>query len=339
MTLILAILSIFLTLLSAVWSSTLVPKGYVVKATQKTRETFIQGPRAHPYTIHEVVIATTQKNIHIIQQEALERATPGHANYQTWLSFDEVSRLVINPTGREKIESWCNQHEINVTWISRRGEYMKASAPVWKWESVLKTELYVYTDNTRPHTPFHIPAHTHTPYYSTDAYTHTDTPTHLTFIRGHTYHLPEDMHIHIHAIFNMVDAPPVMHPHLKPHRYAEHKSLLTVEERGLRGRDKVRDTHVSPTSSSYNGYVTVSFLNSQYGISTNMGDNSLNQSVFQTNNEYYSPTDLTSFQQTFDLTIQPVSENIGMVYGIWRMVYDSCLTCAIWCAHCKSSAV
>eukprot|EP01031_Cornospumella_fuschlensis_P045754 gene45754-56003_t len=307
-------LPILVALLSAISAATVVPEGYVLKATQKTRETFVKGPRARPEISHEVVIAVKQKNIDVVQREALERATPGHEHYQHWLSYEEITSLVINTVGSEAVISWCNQHAIEVTWVSRRGDYIKANAPVSLWESVLKTEFFVYTDHTRPRK---LPQSSQkAPYYSTaNADEHLESSeisSHSTFIRGHTYHLPVEIHSHVQAIFNVVDAPPVMHPNIEPHRYEEYKSILTIEPRSLRGSSKKPERHspVSTASSSYNGYVTVSFLNDQYEITTNMGDSSLNQSVFQTNNEYFSPTDLTEFQETFDLTIQGVSENI-----------------------------
>lgn len=58
------------------------------------------------------------------------------------------------------------------------------------------------------------------------------------------------------------------------------------------------------------GKVTVSFLNSFYEITSNIGSGKLSQSVFETSSEYYSPNDLTQFQETYDLTVQ-AAEDIG----------------------------
>eukprot|EP01031_Cornospumella_fuschlensis_P023564 gene23564-28574_t len=260
-----------------------------------------KGERALSDLKHEVVFAVVQRNIDVVQAEALQRATPGNALYQQWLSYDEVTELVQNDAGSEATLSWLRQNNIEITWVSRRKDYIKAVAPVAKWEELLHTQLYVYTDYTRDHTDI---AGRHT--------------SRKTFVRAQSYHLPKGIHLHINAVFNLIDAPPVMHEHIKPHKFQESKFTLSVEHtthlrRGIKDdEEKVNAADlVSPAASSYNGFVTVSFLNKQYDISSNLGDSSLNQSVFMTSNEYFSPTDLTDFQQTFDLTIQPVSESIG----------------------------
>jgi len=50
--------------------------------------------------------------------------------------------------------------------------------------------------------------------------------------------------------------------------------------------------------------VTVSFLNSLYRVPSNQGSGALSQSVFATNNEYFSPEDLNTFQTTYKQHVQ-----------------------------------
>ena len=52
-------------------------------------------------------------------------------------------------------------------------------------------------------------------------------------------------------------------------------------------------------------YVTIAYLNQYYKIASNKGSVLLNQSVFETNGECYSPNDLTQFQTMFNLPLQP----------------------------------
>jgi hypothetical protein len=47
-----------------------------------------------------------------------------------------------------------------------------------------------------------------------------------------------------------------------------------------------------------------------YSIPSNLGSGSLTQSVFETSDAYFSPNDLTTFQQTFGLKVQ-AAEVIG----------------------------
>ena len=57
--------------------------------------------------------------------------------------------------------------------------------------------------------------------------------------------------------------------------------------------------------------MTVSFLNSLYQISSNVGNSHLQQAVFETSNEYYSPSDLLQFQNTFGLPRQAAFDHNG----------------------------
>lgn len=56
--------------------------------------------------------------------------------------------------------------------------------------------------------------------------------------------------------------------------------------------------------------VTISFLNNLYSITSNNASNTLSQSVFQTNEQYFSQQDLTFFQQLNGITVQ-AAELVG----------------------------
>jgi hypothetical protein len=57
--------------------------------------------------------------------------------------------------------------------------------------------------------------------------------------------------------------------------------------------------------------VTVSFLNKQYEISSNIGSSAINQSVFETSYQEYSTNDLTKFQKKYGLTVQSAQDKNG----------------------------
>eukprot|EP01033_Poteriospumella_lacustris_P005244 gene5244-3749_t len=82
--------------------------------------------------------------------------------------------------------------------------------------------------------------------------------------------------------------------------------LILPEEASkyLRSRTANTDQVSTEGGVTHAGYVTVAFLNQYYGISTNNGSSSYAQSVFETSTEYFAPTDLTLFQQHFQLHVQ-----------------------------------
>eukprot|EP00981_Chlorochromonas_danica_P002127 scaffold424_cov165-Ochromonas_danica.AAC.27 len=239
---------------------------YSLVAKQKTRTSYVRKGRAVPHASHEVVVAVNKKNMESLKALAIERATPGNPLYQQWLSVSEVDDLVVNEEASQRVQAWLKSHEgVSVTWVSRRGDYIKAHAPISTWEEVLQTEFHDFHDRR----------------------------TGKTSVRALEYSLPDHLHEDIATIFNTVQAPPVIKK--KYHSpTGEFKTQLSV--RRLRGDE------ISTAAAS--GGVTVSFLNSYYKISSNIGSASINQSVFETNNEDFSPADLEKFQKENNLTVQ-----------------------------------
>ena len=93
------------------------------------------------------------------------------------------------------------------------------------------------------------------------------------------------------------------------------KSKYKVEEKVKNQAKDVKNTDVKKTEKMSTNQVagqdvTVQFLNNYYSISSNEGSSSLTQSVFETNNQYFSPNDLNIFQQHYGLNIQS-AEIIG----------------------------
>jgi len=57
---------------------------------------------------------------------------------------------------------------------------------------------------------------------------------------------------------------------------------------------------------SASGYITPSLLNSYYDIFTNDGHNLATQSIFSSSNQYFSPANIASFQQAYNIPAHPV---------------------------------
>jgi hypothetical protein len=239
--------------------------------THIPRSSFVNRRRADANAPHEVILAVVKNNMDTLKAEALNRATPGSPNYQQWLSGAEVDALVINDAGFQRVHSWLRSYsEIKVTWISRRKDYVKAVAPISLWEKLLDTTFYQFEDLS----------------------TATDKSTSGKILhRAIEYSIPEVLADDIKAIFYTVQTPPLFREKYALKADAKFKTSL-----------RVRKSDNLHTSSS--GDVTVSFLNSYYQISSNLGSAVQNQSVFETSNEYFSPSDLTTFQNSYDLTVQ-----------------------------------
>ena len=173
---------------------------------------------------------------------------------------------------------------MQINWSSRRGEYLTATAPVGVWEQALNTTFFTWDDENPSAGP------------------------HATgILRSKQYSLPQGLVGHVDAVFNTVQVPPVI-----PTKY--HRSASTAPKSNLRpnlrrvkqaleaaeretGKDKM-------SALGTDDVVTVAYLNAFYQISSNLGSADFQQSVFETDNEYFSQNDLTTFQQTYGLTQQ-----------------------------------
>eukprot|EP01034_Spumella_vulgaris_P031299 gene31299-38670_t len=51
-------------------------------------------------------------------------------------------------------------------------------------------------------------------------------------------------------------------------------------------------------------YLQLAFINQLYGIPSNVGNAAQSQSVFETADEYYSPTDLARWQSHYNMPLQ-----------------------------------
>ena len=94
--------------------------------------------------------------------------------------------------------------------------------------------------------------------------------------RATEYSLPEHVAPHLHTVFNTVQVPPVLH-----------RNSPSLGGRG----------HLRTQENIVFGQTTVDLLNEFYGMNQLLGNSSMSQSVFATDNEYFSPQDLSTFQE------------------------------------------
>jgi subtilase family serine protease len=258
--------------------------GFFHKEFMNKRHDFTVQNRPEPDTPHEVVFAVKQLNLDVLEREVLERATPGNAKYLQWMTFQQVGDLITNHEGAQATIDWLESHGIKYSWMSKRKEYIKATAPISLWEKLFDTTFFNYLDENA-HAGF----------------------------KGHVrraphYALPVDIAPHIDSVFNTVQALPVINKkfHRKegePARQDFRPNLRAVKQALDRAEAKAAEASTTVT--------TVAYLDEFYDIASNIGSADIGQSVFETSNEYYSQSDLTQFQDTYSLTKQSALDPNG----------------------------
>ncbi len=247
------------------------------------RKTFVKNAYSAADAVHELVFAIKQRNLKELDSLLTERSTPGNPLYQQWLTFAQIGEMTSNIAGAEAVKEWLAQNNIEVTWESSRSDYLKATAKISQWEHMLNTKFFEFEDKSRKSMRVE----------------------NRLMHRAEQYFLPSHMKEHLHAVFNTVQVPPVFKPH-----YAK---ALQGQQPGFKTELNVRPANHQGKKLSYelDGYVTVGFLNDFYQISTNAGDPAMSQSVFETAEESFSPSDLNLFQTTYELPIQPALHPFG----------------------------
>jgi hypothetical protein len=112
--------------------------------------------------------------------------------------------------------------------------------------------------------------------------------------------VPKEISQHTSHIFNTVQLPPTV-VNKKPVQNAKDKTKNTSKNTN-KNKDvkRVRRT----TSMSYHD-TDITSLRALYNIPNIQGSTNLTQSLFETNEEYYSPNDLETFQKHYSVTVQP----------------------------------
>lgn len=266
---------------------------------QIPRHNFVRGKRSDSRELHEVVIAIQKLNLDRLEAEVLHRATPSSSKYQHWLDYEEVSALVRNPQAFEAVKTWLDAEQVTISWISPRQDYIKATTRIQHWETLLHTHFYEYSDLSLPQNKLHgaqkSPA----------------------IHRAEAYYLPEHLTSHISAIFNTVQTPPAYSPKFYVQESDQEElgalfrtDMLLVPAEAVHTLRGSRRPAATSSGVTISGYVTVAFLNQYYQIPSNNGSSPYSQSVFETSTEYFAPSDLTKFQDYFQLYVQ-AAESIG----------------------------
>jgi subtilase family serine protease len=249
----------------------------------ESRDTFVQKELASLSVSHELVFALKQHNLDQLHEILQNRSTPGSSMYQKWLSFEEIGTLTSNREGAAQVVQWLEGNNVTVSWISVHHDYIKARAPISTWNSLLEAEFFVFEDqNAKVKVPSLVDV---------------KSTTHYRHHRTRTFSVPNHIHPLLAAVFNTVQAPPIL-------RTVRHKKK-SVSDPAKRGPGfEFGSLRSAAKTTAATGAVTVGFLNELYKISSNHGSSKLQQAVFETSDEHFSPSDLASFQSNYGLPRQ-----------------------------------
>jgi hypothetical protein len=226
--------------------------------------------------------------------------------------------------GSQAVQQWLNEQNIDISWTSKRSHYLKASAPISTWETTFNTEFFAWEDTmARKHTQGVIHSHQHHQNI-------TSTDSSFEYIRATEYSIPIELQPYVTAVFNTVQAPPVITnnyqvrkgPGFKPTKFqtkvttkefVEMMSEQTATDKINSIDDRTnRKLSTIQTTESVNSIhllqdttpTTVSALNKLYKIPSNKGNATQRQTVLQMSDSFWSPDDLLLFQQRYDLPQQ-----------------------------------
>ena len=230
--------------------------------------------------MHDLVFCVKQ-DITILDNMLLERSTPGSSKYQQWLSSDEIANIMnINESYNSIIEYLNQYNEIEIKNVTLHHDYIIASAPISIWENMFNTYFYDWHDMRMDSNKVHVLAE--------------------------EYFIPIEIEDHVNFVLNTVQLPPIIN-----RNRGSKIPLEVMEARRATNKTIYKKAHLlggTPPPPSPPppppSYTTISFLNSLYHITSNEGSSSLSQAVFQTNDEQWSPTDLSKFQGFMNVPAQ-----------------------------------
>lgn len=168
---------------------------HTIRMNSHRHRNLVLQNRAASTSLHEIVLAVRQKNLDIIESELLDRSTPGHLNYQKWLSFSQVGILTSNTFGAAKIKDWLTKNNASITWVSAHSDYIKATAKVEVWEYLFSTVFHEWieiSDQMDSHE-------------SRERYLKSSP-----YVLAKEYTIPASMRVHLSAAFNTVQPPPLL---------------------------------------------------------------------------------------------------------------------------------
>eukprot|EP01034_Spumella_vulgaris_P026875 gene26875-33523_t len=184
--------------------------------------------------------------------------------------------MTSNAASSKHVSDFLTLSGATVTKTSKYHDFITATAPVSVWEELMATEFFEFEHVKNKN---------------------------VRVVRTLDYSLPEHLASHVSAVFNTVQFPEEF--------VFEKKLNLHTLPASKTARPHVVTSGATPSEVLISGYVTPALLNNFYNISSNTGNTLGSQCVYESLNQTYSPTDLSAFQNTFQLPLEPVAVDIG----------------------------
>lgn len=253
------------------------------------RDDLIKHGRAPAQQSHEVIFVVQQRNLAQLEKELHDVSDPNSANYGRHWTSRQVADLTSNPDGQQAIRAYLLRVGATVTSETLYGDYITATAAVNVWERLFHTEFYVFDHITVASVSAG----------GSDKYTATATDpgsSHeahekQTLLRAERYSIPIELHEHVASVLHTIQLPL--------------RALSTSSIRPLNGADNATLPITSLVGGSpLSPYITPAVLNTYYNIRDNVGGPLATQVIVASLKQYYSPTDLDTFDTFFGITPQ-----------------------------------
>jgi tripeptidyl-peptidase-1 len=243
-------------------------------------------------TLHEGIILLKQQNVDKLEELVHSVSNPVSENYGKFLSSDEIRSLTIAENSISHIFSvlrrygFANLNEDTAS--SYSGDFIKITEKIEVWEKLLNASFAIYEHSE-----------------SSD----------LQVVRCLEYSIPEILHEHVEMIFNTIHFPirqSNVIGHILSHRISpDLNAVLSSAEETEKADDPTGKGLKPLVHKRVNGYVTPDLLYSYYNIHSPIGNSLASQGVYETIGQTFSPSDLTLFQETFNLTREAMASVIG----------------------------
>eukprot|EP01038_Epipyxis_sp_PR26KG_P006001 gene6001-8263_t len=115
-----------------------------IDKTLNHRSDISKRGRSSKSQLHEVVFAVKQVNIDELTTLVNEVSNPISSKYGNHLTSEEVYQLTANIKSINQIKKFFKRNNIVLVEQSLYGDYLTATAPIGKWETVLNAEFYSF---------------------------------------------------------------------------------------------------------------------------------------------------------------------------------------------------
>lgn len=250
------------------------------QALLATRNDVRKQGRADPLHVHQVMLVTRQRNLPQLHTLLEDISDPSSSNYGHYLSRSAVADMTVEEGLPDKIVQTLHalavqaglDNDLSVH-VESFGDYVIARAPVQTWERLLQTKFYLF--------------------HHKDLY---GRPAAKPFVRALQYTMPAALAPLVESIQNTVQIPSrIMPKWTSPGREVSRRSPdLQCNKHKFDNLNPQK-----PILRQMPGFVTPARLNAYYKIDSNVGSNLASQSMYESDDQNYSPADLLQFQDVF----------------------------------------